>query len=468
MTSSEQAIAIRRRWHHRPVRTGLILVASLAVAGGTYAWSAVRPTPPPSTAAVVIAPPGVAQAPSDVTAPNANPGADRRSVDERIAFWTKRLDEQPSDFLSLIQLGVTYAEKGRLTADLDSYARASAAVDRALRLSPEYPPAIKARGAIRFALHDFPGAESDARGVLAKAPSDPDALAGLADALLEEGKLQEAHDTLGRLSAMASGPAVDVRLARLAYLRENRSEAVTDAQRAVNSSGDDDPTARGFYQFALGEYARLDGETEVARSAYRAALGLRANDLGALVGLARVEAASGDVDGAIARLQSAAAIAPQPETLALLGDLLATRGGDGDAAAAGDAYATVRAVRQLNETAGTVYDRSLIMFELDHGGATPDTLVAADRSEQDRPDAGGHDLLAWAHYRLGDYTEAQDEMSAALSTGIEDGRMLFHAGAIDLALGAVDDGKALIREALALGPALGPRDTSEARTLLAN
>jgi tetratricopeptide (TPR) repeat protein len=447
---------------HRTARTraAALLIASVILTAGTYVVPMVFESHAGDGATPYEAPlPGVANPPA-----GAAPGdGDRQDVDERIAFWSGRVQQQPSDFLSLIQLGLTYAEKGRLAADLGSYERASAAIDRALAVSPSYPPAIRARAALRYALHDFEGAEADARTVLAKAPTDTDALASLADAQLELGRLDEASSTLARLATLTGGPAIDVRLARLAYLRGDRAEALTDARRASNTADGSDPVARGFYAFALGEYARLNGWSDEARAAYESVLQLRASDLGALVGLARVDAASGREEAAIAGLRRAAAIAPQPETLALLGDLLAIRG---DAAGADEAYATVRAIRKLSELARRVYDRPLLLFELDHAGSTAGILDAARAGLAQRSDAGGHDLVAWAAYRQGNLALARSEIELALATGIRDARILYHAGAILVAGGVVDGGQERLKEALALGPALGPVDTAEAHRLL--
>ena len=88
-----------------------------------------------------------------------------------------------------------------------------------------------------------------------------------------------------------------------------------------------------------------------------------------MVGLARVDAFDGDVDAAIDGLQRAAAIAPQPETLGLLADLLTQRGAAGDATAAATQTKTVRFIEQLGEIQAQVFDRQLLRFELDHGGA---------------------------------------------------------------------------------------------------
>ena len=181
-----------------------------------------------------------------------------------------------------------------------------------------------------------------------------------------------------------------------------------------------------------GEYARLAGDAVSARQGYVAALAERDTDLGALVGLARIDAFEGHTSDAIAGLEKAAAIAPQPETLALLGDLRATTG---DATSATRQFETVRFIERLGEIASTVYDRALIRFELDHGSASEALLAKARASLDGRPDTSGHDTVAWALYRLGHYDEASSEITAAAADGAADARLQFHRGAIELARG---------------------------------
>lgn len=441
----------------RPVRAAGVLAAALAIVA--IGWL-IRPqgaAPSQGSAAVAAPPiPGAVPAAADQSADG------RRDVSERIALWTARVREQPSDFLSWIHLATAHGEQARRAADIGGYERALAAVSRALNVVPAYPPAFGVRAALRYATHDFGGAVADSRYVLDRLPHDAAALATLGDALVELGRTNEAAEAFDRLADVVDGPAIDVRMARLASVTGDRAGAVAHARAAYDAAvraGDPDAP---FYAYALGEYARLAGDVVVARGGFEAALAARPDDLGALVGLARIDAFDGRTDWAIAGLRRAAAIAPQPETLTLLGDLLAAR----EDAGARLQYDTVRLTGELSALAGTVYDRPLSLFELDHGGATDELLATARAALDVRADAGGHDLVAWAAYRLGRFDEARRESDVALATGSRDARILFHAGAIALAVGDAEAGRDLLDAALALGPALDLLERGEAARLL--
>ncbi len=190
---------------------------------------------------------------------------------------------------------------------------------------------------------------------------------------------------------------MDIRLARLAFVTGGADDALALAQKArdealknVAAGGSDD---LGFYDYAVGEYARTAGDATTAGAAFQAALAVRSTDLGSLVGLARIDAFQGDTKAAITALQTATAIAPQPETVGLLGDLLAA---SGDATGAAKQFATVRFIEKLGEIQSTVYDRVILRFELDHGGAS-DAMLAKGAGLA-RGSTGLHRLR---HRRLG-------------------------------------------------------------------
>ena len=438
----------------RPRAAG-ILIAAAAVVLATHLGSALAPRPAPDPAlppaAALTDPSGIAHASID-------------TIDRSIGAWTQNLIANPRDFLAATNLAVLYHGRGRLSGDLADTDRALEAAATALHIAPGHAPARAAEAAIRFTLHDFVGARGVAEALVRDDPTQLGALATLADAKLELGRLAGARADYERLAAATGGPAVDVRLARLAYVSGDPDGAVAHARAAYDAAARAGASDASFYAYALGEYARLTGDVVVARGGFEAALATRPDDLGALVGLARIDAFDGRLDAAIAGLRRAAAIAPQPETLALLGDLLAGRG---DEAGARLQYDTVRLTSELSALAGAVYDRQLSLFALDHGGATEAILASARAALDVRADAGGHDLVAWAAYRLGRLDEARRASESALATGTRDARILFHAGAIARAAGDADRGRELLREAIALGPALDPLERAEAERLLA-
>ena len=467
-----------RRLPIRPRPVGILaaalLVAAASVVANMTGLGAHRSSTTPGSAAVL---PGRVPAEGVPTVPDPAsvgiPGAggaepavgSLAELDHNIGLWTKNLQANPQDFLSATNLAILYHARARLTADLADHQRALEAARTAIRVAPTEDAARALEAAILYSLHDFHGAFAAADALYRSTPAQLGALATRADASIELGNLAAARADLAALKAAAPGPATDIRLARLAFVTGDVRGAVRLARQARDAAVADgsDP---GFYEYALAEYERTAGDATAAATGYAAALEIRPTDLGALLGLARIQAFDGRLDEAIASLRAATAIAPTPEAEGLLGDLLAARGGQGDAAASRAAFGTVRLTRTLSALSGTVYDRILVKFDLDHGTATTATVADARAGLAERTDAGAHDLLAWALHRTGKDTEAWTEITAALATGTGDARTQFHAGAIAASRGDTADARRFLDAALALGPALDPIERAEATRLV--
>src|SRR3954451_631391 len=470
MTTMTAPTTPRPRRTRRGVRATGILAAAVAIAVGSYATPRVRPPSP-------AAPRAVAGAQADSTtgdlapaAPGSAAGAFAASgsiaqIDHSIAAWTKNVAANPHDYVSATNLALLYHARGRLSADLGDQEKALAATRTALAIEPTDSAARGLQATIMYTLHDFSGAFAAADALYRGDHTQLGALATRYDAELELGRIAEARADLATLTAATGGPAIDVRAARLAYLTGDADGALRLARRALAAvSAGDENSDVGFYAYAVGEYSRLTGDAAAARAAYARALAVRDTDLGAIVGLARIDAFEGHQAAAIAGLRRAAEIAPQPETLALLGDLLAA---SRDADGAAKQFATVRFVEQLGEIQSTVFDRVLLRFDVDHAGASDAVLAKARASVADRPDTTGHDAVAWTLYRLGRFDDAAAEIALAAANGAADARLMFHTGAIDLARGDVAAGRAALERALALGPALDPNERAEAARLVA-
>jgi Tfp pilus assembly protein PilF len=84
-----------------------------------------------------------------------------------------------------------------------------------------------------------------------------------------------------------------------------------------------------------------------------------------------------------------------------------------------------------------------------------------------RPSIHAADVLAWALYQTGDYTEAKAASQQALRLGTRDALMLYHAGMIALKLGETAQAEAYLSQALVLNPHFSLRYADQARQTLA-
>src|SRR4051812_33760384 len=395
----------------RPMRVhsiGILLAAGV-VAGVTYltagaAQPSARPAPIDRNEAFVL-PPSVVE---DAGA------ADLAGIDTQIATWAPKAAADARDDISAGNLAVLYLGRGRFTGDAADYERALNAANRAVAAYPTSAATRALKATVLQSTHDFTGALALADQVLATEPHNIDALVVRGDAQLELGRLTAAAESYAVVTAVMPGPALDARLARLAWLSGDPVKAIRLATAARDEAAGAESTDPSFYPAQLGEMARVTGDVATARAGFDAALALRPTNQLALLGRARLEAFGGHDGAAIADLRTAAAIAPRPETLALLGDLLARAG---DAAGARDQAGTIGVIEQLGGTSAQLFDRQIVGFDLDHGRATPAVLDRATAAAAIRPDAAGLDLVAWAAYRLGDLRTAAAQRERSLATG---------------------------------------------------
>ena len=448
----------------RRVRPLAVLAASVVLVATVQVAAQLRPGAP---AAPPVQAPAVEGPVAPPQAPIGNAPGSLAQIDHSIAAWSANLEENAADFLSARNLGLLYEARARLSGDVTDYARADEAATRSLSIEPRQLDVRALHARILLATHDFSGALHEASMIDRSAPDQPAVLAIIGDASLELGDVDAAAAIYGRINAIAPGPAVTARLARVAFLRGDAAGAVAlaaSAHEAAAAAQVDGPSL-SWYAYVAGTFSLSNGDPEGAARWFDRALTAWPESYLALAGAARADAALGDVDAAIAGYEAAIAIAPQPDALAAVGDLLALRGDD---AAAEEQYATVLAIARIQGEGGLVYNRQLALFLVDHDRDVAEALTLAELELDERKDAYGYDAYAWALLANGRAAEADAAMATALATGTRDARLLFHAGEIALALG--DDARAreLLEESLAIRGALDPLSAARAAESLAS
>jgi tetratricopeptide (TPR) repeat protein len=448
---------------HRPrlrrIRPILIVAASLAIVGGSYVASALRPAPvPPPVAQPAAGDLPALTGPGD--APNAGP-AGIVSIDHALKAWTTNLERNGKDFLSATYIATLYEARGRLTGDIGDYSRAQTAVGKALAVVPDYATAQVLQARLLQTLHDFPGALAAAQAILQKDPTVLQALATAGDAKLELGDVKGAAAAFESLESKVPGAAVTARLSRLAFIKGDTTSAVTLAKRAWDeaSAAGQTGASLGWYAYLAGMTAISTGSPDAALTWFQKALDVWPDSYLAMAGEARAQAALGDPDAAIASYQRAIAIAPQPDALTALGDLYAL---DGQTKLAADQYATVEAIGHLAAINQQVYNRQLVLFSVNHDRDLAEALRLAQQELAVRKDAYGFDAEAWALLANGRAVDADAAMTKALAFGTRDAMLLYHAGEISHALGDDARAKDLLGQALAIRGALDPLAASRA------
>jgi predicted Zn-dependent protease len=329
-------------------------------------------------------------------------------------------------------LGESYLQKARENGDPGYYSRAARSFDAALRRDPRNVSAVLGASALAGLRHEF--GEQLRLGVRARrlAPG-LSALPMIADAQIELGRYPEAARTIQRLLDVKPGLAA---YARASYYRELSGDlaGAVEAMRLAASAGGT-PENAAYVQVLLGDLELQRGRVRAARLAYTAALRSRPGYPAGLVGLARTDAAGGDLGRAAARLRRASERLPLTSTLVVLAQVegaLERRAASGSAAQAherrsADALAAARAQQRLYRAAATAPDAEAVLFEADFG--SPEGAVALGRRVwRAAPSVRSADALGWALTRAGRPVDGHRFARRAVALGSIDPGFRLHAG----------------------------------------
>jgi tetratricopeptide (TPR) repeat protein len=356
-----------------------------------------------------------------------------------------------------VRVGWEWVRRARRSGDPGFYVNARACADGALRSSPESIAPRELRSVVLMNDHRFAAARAEAERILAVDASNSVALGTLSDALLELGRFEEAVTAAQRGADAQPGALAYVRASYLRWLTGDVAGAKHFIRSALagRDPRDPEPTAWTFVEAAKIFWHEADyaGADAVLGEALRWVPDYPP----ALVARARVALSQKEPERAIGYLEKAYRLQPFPEAAWLLAD---ARGLLGDAAGAD-------AERRRVVQSGRRGDRlTLALFYATKNFAIDDALRLIEEERTGRGGVYVDDTYAWVLYRAGRIPEARVASERAVRLGTPDARILYHAGAIQMASGMAT-GRALIENALALNPEFDVTSAAEARALLA-
>lgn len=361
------------------------------------------------------------------------PSTDREPA-EQVAALERRVAENPNDVSAWRQLGVSAVQRAAETGDPSFYDVAAQALDRAAELDGNSPETQIIRGRLALARHEFAEARRLGESAADRRPADGEALGVVADAEIELGRYEAAAQTVQEMLDVEPGlPA----LARTSYLRELHGDlpGATTAMQQALTAGSGSAFQRASIATLLGDLYRTRGDLSAARDAYERALAESDTHVRAEAGLARVEAARGDLDGALERLEPLVEQFPHPEVATLLAELQSAAGHPEEAAATDE---VVRTITALQAEAGQTVDLELALFEADRGDSARAVELARAAHEARSGNVYANDALAWALVRDGRAEEALAHVERALRLDTADPVIRFHAAAAFAASGEHD------------------------------
>lgn len=438
----------------------LAFTATALVVAGSYA---VRPAPDsPSGSEPLLS-----------SSPQLSPPLDSpRSVEDRVPAELDRLirvfgerttaSVDPLDFRTYG--GHLYA-RAKITGSIEDYVAAREAYATATELAPGDREGTLGYARATMAVHRFADAFELAESLLAVDPADADALAIAADASVELGELKRAEELLLRLEgATPDNPAVLARLAGLAHLNGEQSEAIALAENAAAEAialplGNQ---VAAFYPLLLADLLLDAGRYEDAAEATDVALAIDPEYPTAIASRARVLAHRGDHEAALATYQQALAMQPDPGWDVAAAELLTALGRTDEA---GSHYES--ALDQLAGVDEVIFGQELAAIYADLGIEAEEALRLAEDDFARRQTVGTYDALAWTLYRNGRLDDARRAIDNARASGAQDAAVIYHSAVIAAAQGDEVHAIAELNELLDRNPGFHPLQSRHAAALLA-
>lgn len=405
-----------------------------------------------------------------VAAPPATATAATNEASESaIRFLEDRVRRDPEDFIAYNKLAGYYLQRQRETGSVNYLTLAAKAARASLKAMPaeQNVGGLAALTTAEFAAHEFVAARDHALRLidLERKKSYPYEMLG--DALSELGDYDQATTAYAKKVEMGGrSVSIETRLARVDLLRgkaDSAAERLTFALALASAQPSPARETLAWIRWQLGEIAFLTGDYAKAEQHYRDALTTFPDYYRALAGLGRALAAKGDLPGAIASLERAIQVIPDPLFVAALGDLYKLTGRDQEAAAQ---YALVEQIGKLNVANGLLYNRQMALFYADHDVKPDDAYAQATREYSDRRDIYGADAVAWTALKAGKITEAQAAIKDALRLGTCDARLFYHAGMVAQAARDPQAARDYLKRALALSPQFDLLQAAKAKQAL--
>lgn len=401
-------------------------------------------------------------APADVVAPPVGI-VGKSGATSAIDSLQARLRTVPGDWKALAALGSAYVEQARVSGDPTYYPKAQQTLERSLSLnSGKNFAALLGMSSLAAARHDFTAALDWADKGIALNGSNATLYGARTDALVELGRFDEAQVAVQKMADLRPDLPAYV---RASYLRELHGDVPTALQFMQEAeSNANSPAESSFVIYHQGELKENSGHLDDAEVQYKRAQAVDPASLPAREGLARIAAARGQTDVAIAAFEALSDERPLPVYSGVLIELYTVAHRPADVARQGELLGVLAKLAAAN---GVNSDLELALYSADAKIGVPQAVAAGRAEWARRKSIHVADALAWALYADGKFAEAKTYADQALRIGTKSASFHFHRGMISAALGDKAAAKRDLEMALAINPYFSVRRADEARKTLA-
>jgi tetratricopeptide (TPR) repeat protein len=376
-------------------------------------------------------------------------------TDREISRLQQKIRDGRNLQLWLEQLGWAFVAKARESFDPGFYKLAEQCGRCIETRDPQSQEAILLRGYVLHNLHRFKESEALARRLVGERGLSFD-YGLLGDALMEQGKLNDAAEAYQQMMNLKPDLRAYARAAHMRWLKGDLAGAIEAMQLAVSAASPQDAESDAWVNTRLASYEFQARRFEEAQQRCALALSFQSNYPPTLLLQGKMMLARNRVAEAVNALQSAAKLNPLPEYQWALAEALRANSREHEASA----------IEAELRQHGTPNDPRTVALFLATRRESPETALRLAKEELDlRSDVFTYDALAWSLAAAGNVAEARCEMQRALAEGTEDGRLFFHAAIIASQAGEAADAKRWLRKASGLSHLLLPSERDELQKL---
>ncbi len=355
--------------------------------------------------------------------------AEWKKTQEKTAELKAKLNVNPDDVKTRLQLATIFITEQRITGEHHYYYPAIEKIlNGVLSIDAKNFEATVYKASLRMSQHQFADAKKIAEEAKNINPNNAYVYGILVDANVELGNYEEAIANSDKMQALK--PSLEA-YSRASYLREiygDYNGAIAAMKLAVQA-GLPGSEPQCWSRNVLGDLYFNTSKLAEAKSTYEENLFMRPSYAPSMAGLAKVEAKMKNYTRAIALLDSANAIMPQPSFEEQKADVYAEMG---DAKKAMDKYAEVQKLLTADANSG----HHSVSLELSRSFIKSNQWDSAKKYAMMeytiRPkNIDVNNELAWIAYSQNDIAKAKEYLKAAESTGSKNPELLKRAALIN-------------------------------------
>jgi len=355
--------------------------------------------------------------------------AEWNKTKEKTTELKAKLAAQPGDIKTRLQLATIFITEQRITGEHHFYYPAIEKIlNGVLSIEPKNFEATVYKASLRMSQHQFANAKKLAEEAKAINPDNAYVYGILVDANVELGNYEEAVAMSDKMQAIK--PSLES-YSRASYLREIYGDynGAIEAMKLAVKAGLPGSEPQSWSLNVLGDLYYNTGNWAAAENAYAENLVIRPSYATSMAGLAKVETKKKNYARALALLDSANAIMPQPGFEEQKADVYAAMG---DTKKAMDAYAAVQKLLIADANSG----HHAVSLELTRSFIKTNQWDSAKKyammEYSVRPkNIDVNNELAWIAYNQKDNVKAKGYLKTALSTGSKNPELLIRATAIN-------------------------------------